>query len=510
MNCTTTKNNDIVPYLTGGSVKVLNISLDGKLQIFFWAAKDCYDKSGKRENSTSACKEHAQSYKPPDNVSGYLCKCKAGYQGNPYVGCQDINECENEHQCTDKCTNTDGNYTCSCPKGYHGDGRKDGQGCTRNQLSFVKIILGIGIGFTALVVAASWLYLIFRKRKLIQLKEKFFRQNGGAVLQQKLSRREGTPDTAKIFTAEELKKATRNYDETTIIGKGGFGTVYKGILTDQNQIDQFINEVVVLSQINHKNVVRLLGCCLEPPVPLLVYEFITNDTLFDHIHNESNGLSALSWQIRLKIAAETAGALSYLHSAASVPIIHRDVKTTNILLDADYTAKVSDFGASRLAPMDEAQLSTVVQGTWGYLDPEYLHTNQLTDKSDVYSFGVILEERSLALYFLSSMKGGKLFEVVDCRVINQGTEEQIKEVARLAARCLRLKGEERPSMKEVAMELEGLRMMEVHTWDAENQEETELLLSEKKKDFGHGDSNSASAVYDSIQSHVNLSLGDGR
>lgn len=491
-----------------------------------------------QENSTSACKEHAQSYKP-HKVPGHLCKCKAGYQGNPYVGCQDINECENEHQCTDKCTNRDGNYTCSCPKGYHGDGRKDGQGCTRNQLSLVKIILSIGIGFTALVVAASWLYLIFRKRKLIQLKEKFFRQNGGAVLQQKLSRREGTPDTAKIFTAEELKKATRNYDETTIIGKGGFGTVYKGILTDnrivaikksitidQNQIDQFINEVVVLSQINHKNVVRLLGCCLETPVPLLVYEFITNGTLFDHIHNESNGLSALSWQIRLKIAAETAGALSYLHSAASVPIIHRDVKTTNILLDADYTAKVSDFGASRLAPMDEAQLSTVVQGTWGYLDPEYLHTNQLTDKSDVYSFGVILvelltsmkalcfdrpeEERSLAMFFLSSMKGGKLFEVVDCRIINQGTEEQIKEVARLAARCLRLKGEERPSMKEVAMELEGLRMMEVHTWDAENPEETELLLSEKNKDFGHGDSTNASAAYDSIQSHANLSLGDGR
>ncbi|KAF2291291.1 hypothetical protein GH714_022259 [Hevea brasiliensis] len=93
------------------------------------------------DNNTHACKDHAQSYQPPGNISGYRCECKAGYQGNPYVGCQDINECENENECTDKCTNTDGNYTCSCPKGYHGDGRKDGQGCTPNQLSLVKITL---------------------------------------------------------------------------------------------------------------------------------------------------------------------------------------------------------------------------------------------------------------------------------------------------------------------------------------------------------------------------------
>ncbi|TQE12041.1 hypothetical protein C1H46_002435 [Malus baccata] len=175
-------------------------------------------------------------------------------------------------------------------------------------------------------------------------------------------------------------------------------------------------------------------------------------------------------------------------------IIHRDVKAKNILLDENYTAKVSDFGASRLIPLDQAQLTTLVQGTFGYLDPEYFLTNQLTDKSDVYSFGVVLmelltskvalafdrpeEERNLANFFVCLMEEDRLNEILDDDILNERNIETIKTVANLAKRCVRLKGEDRPTMKEVAMELEGMRFTEKHPWGKAEicLEETECLL----------------------------------
>lgn len=403
-----------------------------------------------------------------------------------------------------------------------------------NQINFcLQIYIGVAAGLVALVMSSSWLYLVFNKRKLIKLKGKFFQQNGGLILQQKLSQQEdhSSETAAKIFSEEELKKATLNYDESTIVGQGGFGTVYKGFLSDkrivaikksknvdQTQIEQFINEVVVLSQINHRNVVKLLGCCLETQVPLLVYEFVPNGTLFEHVHDESRA-SNLPWEVRLGIAAETAGALSYLHSAASTPIIHRDVKSSNILLD-NYTAKVSDFGASRLVPIDQIEVATMVQGTLGYLDPEYLFTNQLTEKSDVYSFGVVLvelltgrkalmfdrpdNEKSLAQYFHRSLKEGRLFEVIEGNINKEENREQIKEVAEVAKRCLNLRGDDRPSMKEVAMELEGLRITEKHPWVNEevmNMEEIEYLLAETSNAY---DGSITTSAYDSIRDHAAL------
>ncbi|KAF4353682.1 hypothetical protein F8388_024251, partial [Cannabis sativa] len=315
---------------------------------------------------------------------------------------------------------------------------------------------------------------------------------------------------AKIFTANELEKATNNFDQSRIIGQGSYGTVYKGVLTDnkmiaikkskigdQSQIEQFINEVIVLTQINHRNVVKLLGCCLDTEVPLLVYEFITNGTLYEHLHNTlGQHSSILSWEMRLKIAIETAGAIAYLHSSTSISIIHRDVKTANILIDDNYIAKVSDFGASRLVPIDKTQLTTLVQGTLGYLDPEYFHTSQLTEKSDVYSFGVVLaelltgqkalsfdrseNERNLALYFISSMEEDDLLRILDHNLITsvEDNMEKIKVMANVAKGCLRVRGEERPTMKEVASELEGLIERELHPWGEEdlNVEETEYLL----------------------------------
>ena len=392
-----------------------------------------------------------------------------------------------------------------------------------------------------MLVCSSSLYLIVNQRKLMKIKQRFFQQNGGLILQQQLSRQDNSTNVVKIFTTEELEKATNNYDENLIIGRGGFGTVYKGFLpddrivaikkskrVDESQIEQFINEVVVLSQINHTNVVKLLGCCLETQVPLLVYEFVPNGTLFDYIHHESK-VSIVPWETRLRIAIESAEALSYLHSSASPPIIHRDVKSSNILLDGKHIAKVSDFGASRLVPLDQTQaIATMVQGTFGYLDPEYLHTSQLTEKSDVYSFGVVLmelltgkkaisfdrpeEERSLALYFLSSLKENRLFEVLEKDIANEENAEQLKEVSNLAMRCLRLKGEDRPNMKEVAMELQGLRKMEKHSWVnvGSNLEETEYLLGGPSDSREYDVSNKITAGYDTVKHHVMLAFDDGR
>ncbi|MED6216727.1 hypothetical protein PIB30_010474 [Stylosanthes scabra] len=167
-----------------------------------------------------------------------------------------------------------------------------------------------------------------------------------------------------------------------------------------------------------------------------------------------------------------------------MPIIHRDVKTTNILLDADLTAKISDFGASKIVPLDHTELTTLVQGTLGYLDPEYMHTSQLTEKSDVYSFGVVLAElltgikaisfadseaRNLAAYFVSSMEEGQLLEIVDKHVINEAKVEHLVEFASVAKQCLRVKREERPTMKEVASELEGIRLVvrEKDRWESD-------------------------------------------
>ncbi|XP_009606941.1 wall-associated receptor kinase 2-like isoform X1 [Nicotiana tomentosiformis] len=448
----------------------------------------------KAQNRTDyACLENSQCVNSNTSLGGYRCSCNSGYEGNPYIspGCQDIDECadSNANSCEQNCINTLGSYNCSCREGYTGDGKKNGHGCialnSNSEFPWIKFSVGMGVGFISLLVGTILLYFSIKRRKLIKLREKFFQQNGGLLLKQQISSKKGCMEAAKIFTAEDLKKATNNYANDRILGRGGNGIVYKGILpdnrivaikkskfVDEDQIEQFVNEVLILTQVNHRNVVRHFGCCLEAEVPLLVYEYVSHGTLYEHIHN-SNGEPCMSLQNRLRIAAETASSLAYLHSSASMPVIHRDVKSTNILLDDVYIAKVADFGASRLVPLDQTHVATLVQGTLGYLDPEYFRTGQLTEKNDVYSFGVVLAElltgilpisrdksnqdKNLAEYFVLSMNKNSLFQILDRKVVKEGNLEQLQKIAELVKSCLHLHGEDRPTMKEVAMELESLR-----------------------------------------------------
>ncbi|KAK8307960.1 hypothetical protein V6Z11_D02G022000 [Gossypium hirsutum] len=348
---------------------------------------------------------------------------------------------------------------------------------------------------TLFALLGTWhLYKVLDRRKKFKLKQKYFRRNGGLLLQQQLSRNEGNIEKLRLFGSKELEKATDHYNKNRVLGQGGQGTVYKGMLADgtivavkksklmeekiidKTKLEQFINEVMILSQINHRNVVKLLGCCLETKVPLLVYEFIPNGTLY-HFINQPNEEFPLIWKMRLRIAIEIANALSYLHSAASIPIYHRDIKSSNILLDDKYRAKVSDFGISRSVALEQTHVTTRVQGTFGYLDPEYFRSSKFTEKSDVYSFGVVLVElitgqkpissseskevvRSLANFFLLSMKENSLLNVVDPMVMNSNAKEEVVAVAKLAKRCLNFKGKKRPTMKQVALELEWIRSSE--------------------------------------------------
>ncbi|KAF8711208.1 hypothetical protein HU200_029224 [Digitaria exilis] len=442
--------------------------------VLWWAVKQGFpmpaSNSGQCPGNIASrlCKSENGDFRQQNG--GYTCYCHKGYQGNAYIddGCQDINECNNvtvRNSCFGDCNNLPGHFECRCPKG---------------------IIIGLSVssGPTLLLLVLG-IILVLRKVKrngTKVLKQKYFKQNRGQLLQQLVSQNADIAERM-IIPLVELAKATNNFDKARELGRGGHGTVYKGILLDlnvvaikrskitvQKEIDEFINEVAILSQINHRNVVKLFGCCLETEVPLLVYEFISNGTLYHHLHVERP--RSLSWRNRLRIAAEIATSITYLHSAVSTPIIHRDIKSSNILLDDTLTTKVSDFGASRYIPVDKSGLTTRVQRTFGYLDPIYFQTNRLTEKSDVYSFGVILVELltrkkpflyqsleggGLVSHFLDLHAERNLDQMIDLQVIEEGGEE-VQEFSTLAASCINLlRGDERPTMRQVEHTLEGLR-----------------------------------------------------
>ncbi|KFK42296.1 hypothetical protein AALP_AA2G237300 [Arabis alpina] len=399
------------------------------------------------------------------------CACLTGYRGNPYLDeCEDIDECILTKPCDDHkaCKNTPGSHECVS---HH----------------LPDILTGFAAGVFVLILGVGiwWLKKFLKRKRMTKRKGKFFKRNGGLLLQQQLHTTRGNVEKTKIFSSRELEKATDNFNINRVVGQGGQGTVYKGMLVDgdsiavkksnvvdEDKLQEFINEVIILSQINHRHVVKLLGCCLETEVPVLIYEFIANGNLFQHLHEEFDDYTVL-WGVRMRIAVDISGAFSYLHSAASSPIYHRDIKSTNILLDEKYRAKVSDFGTSRSVTIDHTHWTTVISGTVGYVDPEYYGSSHFTEKSDVHSFGVVLVElitgekpvitlqntqeiTGLADYFRLAMKENKLFEIIDARIRNDCKLEQVIAVANLAIRCLKKTGKSRPDMREVSTALERI------------------------------------------------------
>ena len=293
---------------------------------------------------------------------------------------------------------------------------------------------------------------------------------------------EGNINLGMKISLHDLQLATKNFDEKEIIGNGGFGNVYKGVLKNGLRVavkrskpgscqglPQFRTEIMVLSKIRHRNLVSLIGFCDERSEMILVYEYMEKGTLRDHLYNTN--LPSLSWNQRLEICIGAARGLHYLHEGAPGGIIHRDVKSTNILLDANHVAKVSDFGLSKTGPLGhQAYVSTDVKGTFGYLDPEYFRTAKLTEKCDVYSFGVVLMEVLCARPTIDQSLPSEQVNLVDwgihCRnkgipeaIIDPSIKDQIdqnslRKFSETVEKCLQEYGSNRPTMGDVLWDLE--------------------------------------------------------
>ncbi|GLT80684.1 hypothetical protein SLA2020_521100 [Shorea laevis] len=293
-------------------------------------------------------------------------------------------------------------------------------------------------------------------------------------------------DGVKSFTYGELASATNNFDSSAQIGQGGYGKVYRGTLADGTVVaikraqegslqgeKEFLTEIQLLSRLHHRNLVSLLGYCDEEGEQMLVYEYMANGTLRDHLSGKTK--EPLGFAMRLRIAIGSSRGILYLHTEADPPIFHRDIKASNILLDSKFIAKVADFGLSRLAPVPDiegaapAHVSTVVKGTPGYLDPEYFLTHKLTDKSDVYSLGVVFLElltgmqpithgKNLVREVNIAHQSGMIFSVIDGRM-GSYPSECVEKFVNLAIKCCQDETDGRPSMAEVFRTLETIRLM---------------------------------------------------
>ncbi|XP_058187727.1 receptor-like protein kinase FERONIA [Rhododendron vialii] len=296
-------------------------------------------------------------------------------------------------------------------------------------------------------------------------------------------------ETCRRFSLSEMLSATSNFDDALTIGHGGFGKVYRGLIdlgattvaikrlnsTSKQGAHEFWTEIEMLSELRHTHLVSLIGYCDDCQEMILVYEYMAHGTLADHIYKvgrHHTGISNLSWEQRLNICIGAARGLNYLHAGTHQSVIHRDVKSTNILLDQKWVAKISDFGLSKMSSTTHSgsYVSTNVKGTFGYLDPEYFSTRRLTRKSDVYAFGVVLlevlcgrravdmrleeEQHSLALWAQHCIRDGIIHQIIDSHLLSQISPHCLKLFAEVAMKCLHSYSKHRPIMDDVVGSLQ--------------------------------------------------------
>uniref|UniRef100_A0A0D3DSU1 non-specific serine/threonine protein kinase n=1 Tax=Brassica oleracea var. oleracea TaxID=109376 RepID=A0A0D3DSU1_BRAOL len=339
-------------------------------------------------------------------------------------------------------------------------------------VGWVMIVAASIVAATVISVSATLLYVKKRHGNLHALTRK--------RVSRSISREiEGV----KKFSFIELSDATNGFDSSAVIGRGSYGKVYKGILPNKTVVaikrgeetslqseKEFLNEIDLLSRLHHRNLVSLVGYSSDIGEQMLVYEYMPNGNVRDWL--SANATETLSFNMRAQVALGSAKGILYLHAEANPPVIHRDIKTSNILLDSQLHAKVADFGLSRLAPnfgegdCEPAHVSTVVRGTPGYLDPEYFMTRQLTVKSDVYSFGVVLLELLTGMHpffegthiireVRMANESGTIQSMADSRM-GQSSPDKVMKLAGLALWCCEDRPEMRPSMSKVVKELESI------------------------------------------------------